>query len=166
MFQRLLVAIDGAESSDITLSFASAIAQQNGAVVHVLYVNEYVVGSRGVPVHTNAEATELLTGAVGLLRAKGIRVTGSARRAPYRHVARHIVSSAEDFSADAIVVGTRRRRRLGRLFSSHVRENIIRLSSLPVIAAPAPLDLPADGRLVMAEMLDEEPDRIRSLSAQ
>jgi len=166
MFQRLLVAIDGTESSDVTLSFASAIAQQSGAVVHVLYVNEYVVGSRGVPLRTNAEATELLTGAVGLLRAEGTRVTGSARRAPYRHVPRHIVSSAEDFSADAIVVGTRRKRRLGRLFSSHVREHIIRLSTLPVLAAPAPLDLPADGRLVMAEMLEVERDRTRSLSPQ
>jgi hypothetical protein len=77
------------------------------------------------------------------------------------------VSSAQDFSADTIVVGTRRKRRLGRLFSSNVREHIIRLSSLPVIAAPAPLDLPADGRLVTAEMLDmEQRDRTRSLSAQ
>ena len=123
-------------------------------------------GVAGVPLHTDAEATELLTRAVDLLRAEGIRVTGSARRAPYRHVRQHIVSSAEDFSADAIVVGTRRKRRLGRLFSSHVREHIIMLSSLPVIAAPAPLDLPADGRLVMAEMLDVERDRTRSLSAQ
>jgi nucleotide-binding universal stress UspA family protein len=103
------LAIDGTETSDVTISFASAIAQHSGAVVHVLYVNEYVVGSRGVPLRTNAEATELLTGAVGLLRAEGIRVTGSA---------------------------------------------------------PAPLNLPADGRLVMAEMLDVERDRSRSLSPQ
>jgi nucleotide-binding universal stress UspA family protein len=166
MFQRLLVAIDGTESSDVTISFASALAQQSGAVVHVLYVNEYLVGCKGIPLHTNAEATELLTRAVGQLRAEGIRVSGTARRAPYRNVPHHIVSSAEDFSADAIVVGTRRKRRLGRLFSSHVRERITRLSSLPIIAAPAPLDLPAHGRLVMAEMLDVERDRTRSLSAR
>jgi nucleotide-binding universal stress UspA family protein len=166
MFQRLLVAIDGTETSDVTLSFAGALAQHSGAVVHVLYVNEYIVGSRGIPLHTNAEATELLTGAVDLLRAQGLRVTGSAPRASYRQVPQHIVASAADFSADAIVVGTRRRRRLGRLFSAHVREHTIRLTSLSVIAAPAPLDLPADGRLVMDEILDVERDRTRSLSAQ
>jgi nucleotide-binding universal stress UspA family protein len=166
MFQRLLVAIDGTERSDVTLSFAGALAQHSGAVVHVLCVNEYIVGSRGIPLRTNAEATEVLTNAVALLRAQGLRVSGSAPRASYRQVPQHIVASADDFSADAIVVGTRRKRRLGQFFSGRVREHTIRLTSLPVIAAPAPLDLPADGRLVLDEMLDSERDRTRSLSAQ
>jgi hypothetical protein len=63
-------------------------------------------------------------------------------------------------------VGTRRKRRFGRLFSAHVRDHTIRLTSLPVIAAPAPLDLPTDGRLVVDEILNVERGRTRSLSPQ
>lgn len=78
MFQRLLVAIDDTERSDITLSFATAVAKERGAVVHLFYVNEFAVGTGGMPLHTNEEAVALLTRAAEQLRAEGIRVTGSA----------------------------------------------------------------------------------------
>jgi hypothetical protein len=40
---------------------------------------------------------------------------------------------------DAIVLGTRRLRGLDRLSGRGVRERVLRLSPLPVIAAPTPL---------------------------
>jgi Universal stress protein family len=52
-----------------------------------------------------------------------------------------IVAAAYERSADAIVLGSNRNRRLARLFSTRVRERTTRLSSLPVLTAPSPLQV-------------------------
>jgi hypothetical protein len=49
------------------------------------------------------------------------------------------VTTALERSADAIVLGSTRNRRLGRLFSPQVRERTTRLTALPVLTAPSPL---------------------------
>jgi hypothetical protein len=49
------------------------------------------------------------------------------------------VAVAAEREAGAIVLGSTRRRRLGRMFSAQVRERTTRLTSLPVLVAPAPL---------------------------
>jgi nucleotide-binding universal stress UspA family protein len=164
MFQRLLVAIDGTERADITLSFATALAKERGAVVHLFYVNELAVGTGGMPLLTNEEAVALLTRAAEQLRAEGIRVTGSARRASYRQVPQRIATAADEFAADAIVLGSRRRNRVLRLFSRRVRERTVRLTSLPVIMAPAPLDIPVGARLEASDTMSVAGNRTQSLS--
>ena len=62
-------------------------------------------------------------------------------------------------SADAIVLGSTRNRRLGRLFSGQVRERTTRLTALPVLTAPAPLKVTstpgsADWTLGLDQALD------------
>ena len=49
------------------------------------------------------------------------------------------MAAALERSADAVVLGSTRNRRLGRLFSAQVRERTTRLTSLPVLTAPSPL---------------------------
>jgi len=146
MFQRLLVGIDDSEPRETTLSFAVAIARQHGSTVHLCFVNPVPVGGRGLAVLSAVEATEVEAGAMRQLRAEGIATTGSVRRAVSHRVADCLVASAGDLSADAIVLGSHRRRRLHRVLSSGVRERTIRLSCLPVLTAPAPLELPGRAR--------------------
>jgi nucleotide-binding universal stress UspA family protein len=141
MFTRLLLAIDDSEGSEVATAFAGALARHHGASVHVFHVNEYLVGGRGVTLRTQAEATDLLTGVVAQLRAAGVTSTGSAVSATYREVAGRIAAVAHRRSVDAIVLGSERHRRLGRLFSPQVRARTTRLTSLPVITAPSPLDV-------------------------
>ena len=147
MFRRLLVAIDGSGGASTTVSFATAIARQSNARVHVLFVNEFIAANRGVLMYTDEEATRLVVSAVEQLRHEGIEANGTVRRAHYRHVARSIASSAADASADAIVIGSRRRRRFGRLLRNRQHGRIISLTALPILTAPAPLAIPAHGRL-------------------
>ena len=151
MFGKLLVAVDDTDRSELALSFAAAVAQQCSADVHVLHVKEFVVGTRGITFFSDEKAVKLVTGAMAQLRSEGIRASGSVRRALYRHVALCIASMAAEISADAIVLGTGRNRRLGRVFSPQVRERTIRLTSLPVIVAPEPLGLDSDDPLDVAE---------------
>jgi nucleotide-binding universal stress UspA family protein len=140
MFEQLLLAIDGSPASEVATSFAAAFAQHSSASVYVLCVNEYLVGGeRGLTLHTHDDIAQLLTGAVLQLRESGVSASGSSCVATYRHVPKRIVQTAHEQGVDAIVLGSNRHRRFGRLFSARVRERTTRLASLPVLTAPAPL---------------------------
>jgi hypothetical protein len=53
------------------------------------------------------------------------------------HVARRIVKEALQWDCQGIVLGSRRLHGITRLSGRGVRERILRLSSLPVLVAPA-----------------------------
>jgi nucleotide-binding universal stress UspA family protein len=139
MFDRILLALDDSPAGDMATAFVGALAMRTGASVHVLHVNERLVGGNGVTLRTRLEASDLVSGAVHQLVDAGVRASGSVCVSSYRHVPERIVAVAQERAAGAIVLGSHRNRRLGRLFSTRVRERTTRLSSLPVLTAPAPL---------------------------
>jgi nucleotide-binding universal stress UspA family protein len=143
MFTRILLAIDDSDSSEAAVSFATAMAQRSSASVRVVYVNEYLVGGRGFPVRTQTEAIQHLEGAVKALRAAGVPTEGALYLTNSFGIDRRIANSAHDWSADVIVLGSRRRRRFGRFAGKGIRERVIGLTSLPVLAAPSPLHVAA-----------------------
>ena len=71
MFRRILLAIDDSESSDVAISFATALAAQYSSAVRVVHVNEFLVGGRGITVETETQAIAHLENAVSALRASG-----------------------------------------------------------------------------------------------
>ena len=145
MFDRILLALDDSPAGEIAILFAAALARRTGAGVHVLHVNERLVGGNGVTLRSRSEATDLVAGAVRQLADAGVRASGSVCVAPYRGVPARIVAAARERTADVIVLGSTRRRRLGRLFSPRVRERTTRLTSLPVLTAPSPLTVTSVG---------------------
>jgi nucleotide-binding universal stress UspA family protein len=104
-----------------------------------LHVNEHLVGGNGVTLRTRQESTDLVSAAVRQVAAAGVRAGGSVCVSSYRGVPQRIVATALERSADAIILGSTRSRRLGRLFSAQVRERTTRLTALPVLTAPSPL---------------------------
>jgi nucleotide-binding universal stress UspA family protein len=135
MFQRLLLAIDDCDTGPVAVSFAIAMASPR-TTVHVVHVNQYQVGGRGLTVETREEACRAVHDAVAELAAAGVPATGCVWTATCFGVADRIVAEADRWAAGAIVLGSRRRR---RLFGQGVRARVIRLSPLPVLTAPAPL---------------------------
>ena len=125
MFTRILLAIDDSSSSEVALSFATAMARESGAAVRVVHVNEYLVGGRGYTVETQAEAMARLEGAVGALRGAGIPTEGSLYLTNCFGVESRIANAAHDWSADVIVLGSRRRRRFGRFAGQGMRERVL-----------------------------------------
>src|SRR5580692_6772300 len=115
MFDRILLALDDCPAGEIATTFAGALARRTGASVHVLHVNERLVGGRGVTLRSRMEATDLVTTAVHQLLDSGVRAGGSVTVASYRKVPDRIVATAHERAAGAIVLGSNRRRRLGRL---------------------------------------------------
>jgi nucleotide-binding universal stress UspA family protein len=141
MFSRILLAIDDSESSEVAISFATALARQYSGAVRVVHVNEYLVGGRGFTVETKAQAISHLENAVSTLRAAGIATEGSLYLTSCFGVDVRIANAAHDWSADVIVLGSRRRRRFARLGGKGMRERVTSLTALPVLTAPAPLEV-------------------------
>ena len=138
MFQRLLLAIDGSDAGPVAISFAIAMASP-GTAVHVVHINQYQVGGRGLTIETGDEACRPVQVAVTELLAADVRATGVVCTSTCFAVADRIVAEADRWAADAIVLGSHRRRGGRRLLGQGVRARITRLSQLPVLTAPAPL---------------------------
>jgi nucleotide-binding universal stress UspA family protein len=139
MFRRVLLAVDGTQSGDVAVDFASAMARDQGATVRVVHVNERIVGGRGVAYESESEAMEIVDRAVSALRRAGVSSDGVHHLANCFTVGERIADAAGDWGADAIVFGSRRRRRWSRLRGAGLRERVTALTGLPVLTAPAPL---------------------------
>ncbi len=152
MFSRILVAVDGSDSGTVAVDFATALADHPGARVRVVHINELIVGGRGVAYESESEAMEIVDGAVGTLRGRGIEADGVHYLANCFTVPQRIAEAAQDWGADVIVFGSKRRR-WARLRGGALRERVTRVSGLPVLTAPSPLKVDHELR---SEALDKE----------
>jgi nucleotide-binding universal stress UspA family protein len=140
MFHQLLLAIDDSPAGPVSISFATALAREYSASVHVVHVNQYQLGGRGLTLLTDAEATRLVDSAVEELRAAGVPASGSVVRGTCFDVAARIVESAQAWSAHTIILGSRGHHRFWPNWRGHgVRQQVMRGSTIPVVSAPAPL---------------------------
>jgi nucleotide-binding universal stress UspA family protein len=139
MWNRLLLAIDQFESGQTALKFTAGLAVSTGAEVQVMHVRELSRAARVLPLETPAEADSVVDEAVFSLRMVGVGADGRACSFPQDQVPRRIVEESMTWKCDAIVLGTRRLHGVSRLSARGVREHVIRLSLLPVVAAPTPV---------------------------
>ncbi len=139
MWDRLLLAIDQYESGQTALKFTAELASLTSADVRVLHVRELSGLARVPPLETPAEADSLVEEAVFSLRLVGVGAEGRACSFPEDQVPLRIVEESLYGTCDAIVLGTRRLRGVSRLSGRGVRDRVLRLSILPVLAAPTPL---------------------------
>ena len=138
MWDRLLCAIDQFESGQKALAFAADVASANQASVRVLHIRELSKMARVLPLETPFEAEELVRDAVQALGMLGVAAEGRSCSALEGHVAKRIVDEAQRWECQAIVLGSRRLRGIGRLSGRGVRERTLRVSSRPVLVAPTP----------------------------
>jgi nucleotide-binding universal stress UspA family protein len=137
VWDRLLCAIDQFESGQTTLAFVAGVASANEASVRVLHIREVPRMARVLPLESAAEAQELVRDAVLSLRRLGIAAEGRSCSVQQDHVARRIVDEALLWECQVVVLGSRRLHGIGRLSGRGVREEVLRLSSLPVLVGPA-----------------------------
>ncbi len=143
MWNRLLLALDQYESGASALHLTESIAGGCGSEVRVLHVRELSPFTRALPLETLRDAERLVDEAVLRLRVAGAGAEGRVCSAREDFVARRIADEADAWRCDAIVLGSRRLRRLGRLSGRGVRERLLRTTRLPLLTAPpAPVDVP------------------------
>jgi len=149
MYQRLLVPLDGSETSRLALASALKLAQADGGRVRLMHVLEEVSYS-GFDLYA-ANAGDLMK----ILCANGQRILDEGMAAAKeagvpadfvlhdtfgQRLADVVADAAKRWSADVIVVGTHGRRGVDRLMMGSGAEQIIRLAPVPVLVIRAPVE--------------------------
>jgi nucleotide-binding universal stress UspA family protein len=137
VWDRLLCGIDQFESGQSALDFAAGLAATNDASVRVFHIRELSRMARVMPLETPADAEEFVRDAVLSLGTFGVAAEGRFASTLEDQVGRRIADEAVYWECQAIVLGSRRVRGIARLSGRGVRERVLRLSTLPVLIAPA-----------------------------
>lgn len=143
MYKHLLVTLDGTARSEAVMPHAIDVARSMKAEVTLLRVIDAVNADwseRGAMGKGHAESTirslfaeqaqAYLDRISSQVRASGVTVRAVIKQG---QAARQIVSTARDVDADAIAMATHSRRGINRLMFGSVAEEVLHLSSLPVL---------------------------------
>ena len=134
----ILFPTDFSTSSDAAIDHAAALANESGATLLVVHVEEplpaYIgEGYYGRPNPPNPEVRRMLM---------GVRPKNEATTCEYRLLqgdpVEEIVRLAEEEPVDLIVMGTHGRTGLGRLLMGSVAEAVVSQASVPVLTIKQP----------------------------
>lgn len=136
---QILCPVDFSEHSEFALNYATQLAKESGAVLHLVHVHEdalpYDTGFGGyIPAPTD----------MGAVEAELKRVKPSAPDVSYQHAilvgdpATALVDYASEHKCDLIVLGTHGRTGLARLLMGSVAEAVVRRADCPVISVKQP----------------------------
>jgi nucleotide-binding universal stress UspA family protein len=145
MYKRILVPVDGSDTSNQALRTAIALAGEHLAVLRIVHVVEEMpvyVSMDTLPYPPaeymealREEGQKILDGAVASARQGKIETDGKlvVLDHPGQRISDALEQEAEHWPADLIVVGTHGRRGFRRLLLGSVAENLIRISTKPVL---------------------------------
>ncbi|WP_277182932.1 universal stress protein [Caballeronia sp. BR00000012568055] len=146
MYSRILAPIDGSVTSSHAFAEALKLARAHGATLQPLFIVDlqpvaYDAAAMFYPDMRAAlleegqrltrEATERMAqdGVDGAPRIAEVELTGD-------DIAQRILSCADDFNADVIVMGTHGRRGWRRAVLGSVAEHVVRSARCPVLLVP------------------------------
>lgn len=153
MYTRILVALDGSETSMRALTASLNLARQGGGRVRMVHVVEELAYLGGFDPY-GASSGDLIK----VIRENGEKVLANGLAAAQsagveadtvlydnfgERLPEAVADAAKQWNADLIVVGTHGRRGMGRVLMGSGAEQIIRLSPVPVLVIRAPETPPA-----------------------
>ena len=138
---RLLVAVDLEEGSDTVLGAAAGLVREAGGTIVAVHVvtkdeqeeREHIPGDSGfVDVMVQDTARDLTTRLLGMgLESSAIETV--ARTGPFTDTVRRL---ATERNVDAIVVGMRRRSRVGKFLLGSDLQDLLLATDRPVMTVP------------------------------
>ena len=150
MFSRIVVAVDGAATSNRALATAAALAKEQAASLHVLHViDELVIAPMLDVAGKYLDVDAIVEG----LRNQGRTILANAQKvasqsvadvhgeliASYgQPVAPVILRYAKRIRADLIVLGTHGRRGIKRIVMGSDAEGVLREATVPVLLVRSP----------------------------
>ncbi|MFM0038469.1 universal stress protein [Paraburkholderia strydomiana] len=168
MYQKILVAVDGSETSTRALNAAIELARDSGARLQPLFVVDVPLMSYDAPGYDPSyvrdalteEGRRVLADAAALMGTAG--VTGPTRLAETElmtgeDIAHCIQRAAEEFGADVVVMGTHGRRGVRRLMLGSVAERFLRIAACPVLLISGQCASPRANPTQTAGTLAKEP---------
>jgi nucleotide-binding universal stress UspA family protein len=142
MYKKILVPIDGSETSQLGLQHAILLAKDQKAALRLLHVvHDYLVAEGRHGIARSGELLRelrehgqiLLNEAVNIARQQGVEADTESVEAPMGPVGAVIAECAEKWPADLIVIGTHGRRGIRRLVLGSDAEYVVRTASVPVL---------------------------------
>lgn len=141
MYKRILVAVDGSDSSYRALQEALQLAREQGAlvrVVHAVDVRPPATPEVYVDFETYRQSClqggrEVLDRAVAIAREVGVDVDATLIETQTPQFSDAILDEARRWSADLIVLGTHGRGGLLHLLLGSVAEGVVRRAPVPVL---------------------------------
>lgn len=136
MYKRILVAVDGSETSNKALVAALQLARERDSRVLLLHcIDELLLladGGLGTGSATE-RASRVLDDAEAIAAAAGVSAERRLADMPAQRLGERVAEAARNWRADIIVVGSHGRRGLGRLLLGSGAEQILRLAPVPVL---------------------------------
>jgi nucleotide-binding universal stress UspA family protein len=140
MYKRILVPVDGSDTSTKALVAALQLARDAGGrvrLVHALdelsYVSGYDYGA-DVLALARERANQVLNNALEVAKASGVPADVKLLEAPGQRLGDVVADAALGWEADLVVVGTHGRRGLGRVLLGSGAEQVIRSAPVPVLS--------------------------------
>jgi nucleotide-binding universal stress UspA family protein len=142
MYGKILVPVDGSETSACGLDEAIRIAGKLGSRIRLVHiVNELIfAGGDGAGMYASDLILSLRNGGKSLLaqaaaqvRRQGVETDSVMIESMGASAADFIVEQARLWSADLIVMGTHGRRGLVRVAMGSDAESVVRIASVPVL---------------------------------
>jgi nucleotide-binding universal stress UspA family protein len=139
LFKKILVPIDGSDTSDRAMRMALDMAREAlGTVrfVHVVEDDHYwrtYEFSADVRAYAHDHAKQLLQKAMDAASAMGVNAQSQVLDPSSQRLGESVANEAADWGADLVVLGTHGRRGLGRVLLGSGAEQVIRLCPVPVL---------------------------------
>ncbi|HAL37975.1 MAG TPA: universal stress protein [Polaromonas sp.] len=143
MYKRILVPVDGSETSNKALVAALQLAKDAGGRVRLVHVVEelaYLSGYEQFGGYSDElfrvmreTGTKVLNDGMAIAQAAGIEADNLLFDNLGGRLAEVVADAAKQWNADLIVVGTHGRRGVGRMLLGSGAEQIIRLAPMPVL---------------------------------
>lgn len=139
MFNTLMWATDGSENADHALGYATELARNEGAALHVVHVVEKLVGPRvgGMDSHVDEREIDAKIRAQAQTAGEDLGIKVAVHMmASSGAVPKRIAETAADVNADLIIVGTRGHSGIGGALLGSVTQRLLHITSRPVLAIP------------------------------
>jgi nucleotide-binding universal stress UspA family protein len=152
MFSRILVAVDGSDTSKNALEQAIELAKNLSAklrIVHVVDMSwlpigpELAIDTDAISSARRSAGEKTVAAALKMIREAGFEAEAAQieTETPTQHVAEAIAQEASRWPAELLVLGTHGRRGFQRLILGSVAEKMARLFPGPVMLVPFPKGL-------------------------
>lgn len=157
MFKRILIPVDGSETSTKALIAGLSMARETSAQVRLVhFVNEmaylggidpYGTYSADVAGMMREGGAKVLTDAMAVAQSAGVQASHVLLDDPGNRLGEAVAEAVKLWGADLVVVGSHGRRGIGRVLLGSGAEQILRLAPVPVLVVrserPEKGDLPA-----------------------
>jgi nucleotide-binding universal stress UspA family protein len=150
MYKKILVPVDGSQTSTLGLQEAIRLAKDSDAVLRLIHVvdefvaiqnDAYMPGAGALLEGMVDSGKQVLQNAVDLAAESGVKAEGSLLKTLGGRVADIIVKEAKESAADVIVMGTHGRRGVSLLVLGSDAEAVIKMTPVPLLLVRSP-DVP------------------------